>query len=528
MDLSKNNLKKLVWVIPAITAFLIALIPTIKYQWPLGWDIIYHIQYAKVYALYGFTLTDPLLNAPVGQKIGYPPLFHFLVASLGTLLKADFFQIARLLQPFFAMFIVLSVSYVARKFYGCVAGISAGFLVLSSYLVARIVLPLPENLALIFLPLVVYFYYLSAEKKRPKYALISGIIFIIVILAHQGATLSLFLTVTSLSVVELIFYRDLRTFKNYVGFLLPIISLIVAGVVVILFLSPDIITGILNQGINAVIGLSTSLYANRPSGILTYLGSMGFLVLIFAAIGGIMAIKKRDRKALYILTWIIAMFLLSKAYWFGINVISYRVLIYILIPLSILGGFGLSQFYERIKRYKNFSSPKFSAAFLIIIFALCIFQGVSTVENPKIAVFKVKNQFDSVQIAPPSSSEVDLANWFQKNGDRNKSFVISNQFSGMFLTTETDMPMHYGFELYSLKNTNKSAFQEQNIGYIIYDKKLFFSDQNNELQLITVDSEFYPLYYFNKNIKTNLNEIIPDYAQVVYENDEFIVCQIEY
>jgi hypothetical protein len=528
MDLSKNNLKKLLWAIPAIAAFLIALIPTIKYQWPLGWDIIYHIQYAKVYALYGFTLNDPLLNAPLGQKIGYPPLFHFLVASLGTLLKADFFQIARFLQPIFAMFIVLSVSYVARKFYGSVAGISAGFLVLSSYLITRIVLPLPENLALIFLPLSVYLYYLSAEKKRFKYALISGIIFIIVILAHQGAILSVFLTVTSLTLIELIFYRDLRALKNYAGFLVPLISLAVVGVVVILFLSPDIINGILNQGINAAIGLSTSLTANRPSSLLTYLGSMGFLVLIFAAIGGIMAIKKRDRKDLYILTWIMAMVLLSKADWFGINVISYRVLIYILIPLSILGGFGLSGFYDRLKLYKNFSSPKFRAAFLISIFALCMFQGVLTVENPKIAVFKVKNDFESVQIAPPSLSEVDLANWFQENGDKNRSFVISNQFSGMFLTTETDMPMHYGFELYSLKNTNKSAFQEQNIGYIIYDKKLVLPNQNNQLQLTTVNSEFYPLYYFNKDIKTNINEIIPDYATIVYENDEFIVVQIKY
>lgn len=528
MDLSKNSLKKLLWVIPAIAAFLIALIPTLKYQWPLSWDIIYHIQYAKVYAAYGFTLTDPLLNAPLGQKIGYPPLFHFLVASLGTLLKADFFQIARFLQPFFAMFMVLSVSYVARKFYGSVAGISAGFLILSSYLVTRIVLPIPENMALIFLPLSVYFYYLSAEKKRFKYALISGIIFIAVILTHQGVILSLFLTVTSLTVVELIFYHDLRVFKNYAGFLVPLISLTVVGIIVILFLSPDIIKGILNQGINAAIGLSTSLINNRPSGILTYLGSMGFLVLIFAAIGGMMAIKKRDRKALYILTWITAMILLSKAYWFGVNVISYRVLIYILIPLSILGGFGFSQFYERLKLYKNFSSPNFRAAFLISIFALCMFQGVLTVENPKIAVFKVKNDFESVQIAPPSASEVDLANWFRENGDKNKSFVISNEFTGMFLATEVGMPMHYNFEIYSIKGVNKSSFQEQNIGYIIYDKKLVLPDQNNELKLTTLDSEFYPLYYFNKNIKTNINEIIPDYATVVYENDEFIVFQIKY
>lgn len=77
MDHTSINSRKYLILIPAIAALIIALIPTLKYQWPLGWDIIYHVQYAQVYAHYGFTLINPLLNAPVGQKIGYPPLFHF-------------------------------------------------------------------------------------------------------------------------------------------------------------------------------------------------------------------------------------------------------------------------------------------------------------------------------------------------------------------------------------------------------------------------------------------------------------------
>ncbi len=92
-----------VWIIPAIIAFLIALIPTLKFQWPLSWDIIIHVQYTMVYTKYGLILTDPLLNAPFGQKIGYPPLFHFLLAALGMISRVDYFQIARALQPILAM-----------------------------------------------------------------------------------------------------------------------------------------------------------------------------------------------------------------------------------------------------------------------------------------------------------------------------------------------------------------------------------------------------------------------------------------
>jgi asparagine N-glycosylation enzyme membrane subunit Stt3 len=206
MNLSKNQLNNLLLVIPAITAFLIVLIPTLKYPWPLSWDIIYHVQYAQIYASYGLTLTDPLLNAPIGQKIGYPPLFHLLIAFLGTLSQADFFEIARSLQPFLAALVVLSVSYVTRRFYDPVAGISAGFLIISSYLLHRILLPLPENLALIFLPLSVYFYYLSIEKKMLKYAVIAGLLFVIIVLTHQAATLCLFLIITSLTLIELLFH----------------------------------------------------------------------------------------------------------------------------------------------------------------------------------------------------------------------------------------------------------------------------------------------------------------------------------
>ena len=181
MDHTSINSRKYLILIPAIAALIIALIPTLKYQWPLGWDIIYHVQYAQVYAHNGFTLINPLLNAPVGQKIGYPPLFHFLIAAMGTGLGIDFFQVARLLQPLLAMAIVLSVSYVAYKLYGEIAGIGAGFLMLSSMLVERMILALPENLALIFIPLAVYLYYRSIQDKKLKMAILGGLLFILVI-----------------------------------------------------------------------------------------------------------------------------------------------------------------------------------------------------------------------------------------------------------------------------------------------------------------------------------------------------------
>ena len=524
MDLKR--IYSISFIIPAIAVFFIALIPTLNYQWPLSWDIIYHIQYAKIYAQYGFILKDPLLNAPYGQNINYPPLFHFLIAGLGTLLKIDYFQIARFMQPFLAMFIVLSVSYVADRFYGKIAGISAGFLIISSYLISRIILPIPENLALIFLPLAVYFYYRSIDEGVLKYALIAGFLFILTLLTHLVVPEVLFLVITVFTIITLILNRNISVLKNYGAFLSFFIILLFVGLFALLLLKPDFFNSILHQGL-ALISSGIRLSYNQPMSALAYIKNIGLLVILFAVIGCIFAAKKMERKHIFIFIWILAMFLLSNAYWFGINTVTYRVLIYLLIPLSILGGFGLSQVYYKLKDYNVFSSRPFRSLFLISIFALSAFLGVLTVEDPAIATFGSTTKFGYIQISPPGDSEIDIAKWFDENGNKSRSVLVSNIYAGYFLATESGMPIHFKFENFN-KSTPKSVFKKEKIGYILYDKRLTFTSENKTIEMKLAYSLFGPLYYFNKDIHAHINEIIPDYAKVVYENNDFIICKIEY
>lgn len=115
-------------LIPALAAFFIALVPTLKYQWPLSWDIFYHVHIVKLYLEHGLTIWDPLTCSPYGRTIGYPPLFHFLIASLSIIFKTDPFFVVRLLQPFVAMLMVFSISFLAYRFYGLIPGISTGIL----------------------------------------------------------------------------------------------------------------------------------------------------------------------------------------------------------------------------------------------------------------------------------------------------------------------------------------------------------------------------------------------------------------
>ena len=526
MYLSKTHQKKLFLILPAISIFLVTLIPTLTHNWPLSWDVIYHVLYAKVYSQNGFVLVNPLLNSPIGQKIGYPPLFHFLIAALGKVLNIDYMEIARALQPILAFSVVLSVTYVATRFYGTIAGISAGFLMVSSTIIYRIMLPVPENLALIFLPIAVYLYYASIKEKTVKYAFISGILLVLIAATHQAALLCLILIITTFTVVELVVYKNKGVLKNYGAFLLSLFVILIIALLAIIIFKPALILNLINQGITATLGFGTSLNYYQPLSLLKYLRNFGLLLIVFSVIGAIIAVKMRRKKDVYIFAWIIIMFLLSEAYWIGINVISARVLIYIVIPLSILGGFGVSQIYYRLKDYNRFSSKRFRSAFLICVFLLSTLFGVLNASNPNMGSYFAKTIFGSVQIAPPTSSETDLSNWFKINGDKNKSISISNLYTGVFIAVEAGMPINYGFA--NINNeTPKTYFATNGIGYIVYDKRLTLPPDYNTLNRYQANSEMFPLYYYNKILYQNIDKLKPKITQVVYENNDFIVCKIE-
>lgn len=520
----KKHIKNILWIVPALVALLIALIPTLKFQWPLTIDIFYHIHIAQVYSQYGLTLTDPSIDPGTGHKIGYPPLFSLLIGFLGKFLNLDYFQVAKLLQPLLAFLTVLSLSYVAKKFYGDIAGISAGFLIISSYLFSRLVSPLPETMALIFAPLVIYFYYKSVLDKNYLYALISGIMFILVVLTHQATILILFLVITAVTLVLGFLRRDIRFFTSYAFFLL--IPVAVGGLVMIaLFLMAPVFMQSLLTNFSTVTGYTSSLTINDPISNLKYISYLG-IVLIFATIGGVFALKKRRDQDILVIVWIITIFLLSKAYWFGINVFSDRLLVHLLLPISILGGLGVSYLYYDFKKIE-FLSKKVRSGFLITTFLVASLFGVILVEDPNFGSLPKYNTFfkDSLknpQVSPPTESDIDLANWFNKNGNKKSLIVSNNYYTDQFLLATTKQPIaslissehviEWGFK--------KSEFASKNVGYFVFDKRLTFSAENNT-KYISGGA----IIFLNNNTY-NPKNTLQNSTVIAYENKDYIIFRI--
>ena len=230
--LTKKKWRIFLLLIPAIMAFLIILIPTLKFQWPLSWDIYYHIHLTKLYLTNGFTYWDSSTVAPYGRPIGYPPVFHFLLAALIILFKADPFQVARFIQPVLGMLMVLCISFITYRFFGLVSGVSAGLLSIYSLITFnRGFIASPETLSFILIPLVLYLYYQANENSNLKFLLISGVLSGIVFLTH---ILSAFLML----MVVLLFATILKLLNRRVNIKFLIIFLLITTGIALLWWGP--------------------------------------------------------------------------------------------------------------------------------------------------------------------------------------------------------------------------------------------------------------------------------------------------
>ena len=520
-DWYQSRLKKYFWIIPSIVVFFIALIPTLTNQWPLTVDIFVHVRAAEVFGQYGLTFVDPLINPPGGSSITYPPLFSLLITFLGSIFKIDYFLVARILQPIMAFSVVLSVSYVAKKFYGDIAGISAGFLIMSSYLFTRLVSPLPETMAIIFVPLAIYMYYQSIVTEKYKYALIGSFLFLLVILTHQATTNILLLVITSITIVLGILNRKKIYLISYALFLsVPLIAALILSIVSLL-LFPHFAHKILTYGIALI---KTSVPYNDPISNLKYITYLG-IVMIFTIIGSIVALKRRETKDIFLIVWIVVLFLLSKSYWFGVNVYTIRLLIHLILPLSILGGVGLSYLYLDFKK-KEFTSKRIRTIFLITIFLISTLFAIVTVTESNFQVIPQYNtqpygssELVVPQLAPPTISDDELANWFNQYGDK-KSVIVSNNYeTNLFLVSTTDQPIAaVKSSTHVIKhNFNSTELAKKNVGYLVFDKRLVFSNFNQT-------TIFKGFVYYNKNY--NITSFLPAKAQLLYENQYYMVFKV--
>jgi hypothetical protein len=478
--------RSLLLMIPAILAFVIALIPTLKYQWPLSWDIYYHVHLANLYLEQGLTFWDPLTYAPFGRPIFYPPLFHYGLAAFAAVFKVDPFQISRYLQPIFAFSLVLSFTYVAHKLYNLRVALLAGFFLFFTSVFHRALLPLPETLALIIFPLAVYFYYRALEGNGLKFAILGGILSGLMMLTHN-------LTGLIMLGVVLLFTMALKLRKDKVDY--RALGLFMGFTLLVAFIwwLPLIVQyGFVFHNPQAIIPGPVAYF-------IIMVKTIGIPALIFALLWAVTGINneikndvlekwynKLSRKNILIITWTIFLLILSNAYLLGFSILIDRILNFAVFPVMIMAALGLEYIHTTGKR------PAYKKAYQVIIALLII----SAVFSGVYYAFSVKPLVND--------SQRDLAQWFAENGDGKGVVMSLTQGLDPVIVSVSRQPVSTG------------GYQPGMVK--VLDRDLYYSGTFTKEDIIRDNIEYF----------VEQSPIIhPSYFTLVYQNKDYKVWRVD-
>lgn len=523
--MTENKNKNLIFI-PIIVSILLAVYLTLTTNGPLSWDIYTHINYALAYMINGITTVDPLLNAPTGKTIGYAPLFHFMLIGLSKFTGSNLLLAAQILQPVLACISTVVVIFVSNKYYDRLSAAASGLLLLSSFMFTRLILPIPETIAVIFFILAVYFYYISIDQEKYSYVIYSVIMTLLILSVHFSTFVYVTLIITALSVIYIIISRKMQVVKSYLLWIIPLIVILALGFMLLAMVSPDKSSTLFNSMMSIISNPMSLFMGQKAMGLERYIKCVGILPLIFGIMGLYYSIK--NKKHIFIAIWALIAFIITNLHWIGIPVYTYRLLIYFVVPACILGGYGFSQLVEKVSvNHKNITGT------LIILFIiLAVICAAFSLTDESVRYSSVTTKESTFHIAPPLGEEQEVIDYFKSQNATNKSVLTNNLFFGMILSSNNAIPLHYSFDIYASPSSRKASYsylEDENIGYIVYDKSLVLSNatEYTPLDVEFVEADYYPVYYFtNKITEDNFNTMQVSGTEKVFENNRFIVCKL--
>jgi len=522
------NLKnKYLLLIPIIFALILSLKPTLFINGPLSWDIYTHVNYALAYLQNGLTTIDPFLDAPNGKLIGYPPLFHFLLIAISLITQLNLLTTAQILQPILVVLCTMSVVYVSYKLYDEIAAIASGFLLFSSFMFARLILPIPETVSIIFFIIGIYCFYKSSIDNTVIHGLLAGILGLFILATHFSTFIYYIIIISVLMLGQLVFKRKLSTIKSY---LLTVISIGIVGIIGLIILrsiNQDVFMELM-KGILSIINNPLSLFMGQKAmGLERYLKCVGILPLIFGILGLIFSLKYKNHRLIAL--WALIAFVITNLHWIGVPVYTYRLLIYFVIPAVIVGGYSVSCLVEKLEG----NDKKIGYIFLLALLLTSFLVGYTNLDDSSVVIASTETNQSTFQIAPPTSEEREVVDFFKSENNTNSSVLTNNLYFGTILSSSAEIPLHYSFDIYARPSSHKASLSylnNENIGYIVYDKSLVLNNSTTVdgiPQIEFIEGDYYPVYYYDEEItEDNFNQIQISGTQVVFENNRFIVCKV--
>ena len=326
---------------------------------------------------------------------------------------------------------------------------------------------------------------------------------------------------------QLVFKHELSTIKSY---LLTVISIAIVGsigIILLKFINQEIFTELM-KGMLSIINNPFSLFMGQKAmGLERYLKCVGILPLAFGVLGLIFSLKNKNHRLIAL--WALIAFVITNLHWIGVPVYTFRLLIYFVIPAVIVGGYSVSCLVEIFNgKYK-----KMGYIFLLALILTSFLVGYTNLDDSSVVTSSAETNQSTFQIAPPTSEEMEVIDFFKSENITNSSVLTNNLYFGTILSSSAEIPLHYSFDIYARPSSHKASLSylnDEKIGYIVYDKSLVLNNSTTAdgiPQIEFIEGDYYPVYYYDEAITDdNFYQIQLSGTQIVFENNRFIVCKV--
>jgi asparagine N-glycosylation enzyme membrane subunit Stt3 len=319
------------FLIPIILIILLALCETYplygRFQYPLSWDIWYHMRIVENFSN-GFFTFDPVSFGPAGRIHTYPPLFHLLLLGLYRLLNHSGFSImdaARIMPAILFPLSAISTFLFVNKFYEREIGLLTSFFVLVIPVsLDRGIIASPQSLALVLIPLGLLTYLLGLKEKKYLYA--SGILSSAIFYTHGLSFIVFFLSIIVFTLFSCFSKREIKL-HNFLIFIF--ITLIISSPWIIQLLKYGIASNIPYGGI-----FKLSFYPVK----------LGYITMAMALPGLVFLILRKREEDLMLISWGIVSFLLSRNYITSLDLLPFRFIEFLAYPIAFYSSYAILEF----------------------------------------------------------------------------------------------------------------------------------------------------------------------------------------
>lgn len=438
----------------------------------------------------------------------YPPLFHLCFATFSDFFNITPMELCKIAQPFFSAYLIGVITYVSYKLSDEKTALATGFLSMFCFITFnRSVICTPATIAIGLSMLSCLFIYKATTENKVRYLLFSALFLAFIWNLHMATALLTCGVVGLYSIIQV-----LRKKLSLKFILYYVLTVLLVGMPWWIYIALNY-----NMFFNSLAGSNLSLMD-------FFFKYYGILPSLLMLIGYFVLIKKNNEKSLLLIVWTLSLVLLSQLNYFGLNIVSIRILEVASYPLILVSGIGLHYIYNNYIS-KSILKKIFAVIFIFLAIASALLyvdsytpdvlavndcngtlidENIHLIVNPITTSFKptvISSRFANSSLA---HERYDIMKWFIHENSTN-IVVSEDSIMDTIIVSTSRTPVVYG------------GFTESIPGYV-----------TDPIHIIRGWSNSDELHGSNIGYLLLKNQTdIPYYSELCYNNSYYKICRIK-